>query len=296
MIALASALGQIGTPGGGFGLGYGTVGSVGNGVTRVSIPALPSRPNPVRDHIPVARVADMLAARRDDLPEFLLRDPKGQAIPEYLARLAKVLKEDFARCQIEVETMRDNIDHVKEIIATQQAHAKTVDVYQEIALPELIDMAITMIMGEAEHSSYKISRDYDPDLRIESDKHRILQMVANFIKNAKEAIAEAEPPSGLIQVAARYDDDGENAVLTIADNGVGIAPANLGKIFIHGFTTKSEGHGFGMHSCANSAKALGGRLRIDSDGLAKGATVTLTLPVKPPRSDPKNATLKMASA
>ncbi len=59
-MALASALGQIGLPGGGFGLGYGAIGSIGNGVTRRALPSLPVPPNPIDSFIPVSRIADML--------------------------------------------------------------------------------------------------------------------------------------------------------------------------------------------------------------------------------------------
>jgi signal transduction histidine kinase len=66
--------------------------------------------------------------------------------------------------------------------------------------------------------------------------------------------------------------------ITVADNGVGIAPGNLTRIFNHGFTTKKDGHGFGLHSGANAAKEMGGTLTARSEGLGKGAELTLELP------------------
>jgi signal transduction histidine kinase len=65
----------------------------------------------------------------------------------------------------------------------------------------------------------------------------------------------------------------------VKDNGVGIAPENLVKIFSHGFTTKKEGHGFGLHSCALAARDMGGSLSAESDGRGRGATFTLDLPI-----------------
>ena len=62
------------------------------------------------------------------------------------------------------------------------------------------------------------------------------------------------------------------------DNGAGIAPENLTKIFTYGFTTKKEGHGFGLHSAANAAKEMGGSLTASSAGPGQGATFTLELP------------------
>jgi signal transduction histidine kinase len=66
--------------------------------------------------------------------------------------------------------------------------------------------------------------------------------------------------------------------ITIGDNGVGIAPDHLTRIFNHGFTTKKDGHGFGLHSGANAAKEMGGTLTAHSDGLGQGAEFTLELP------------------
>ena len=65
--------------------------------------------------------------------------------------------------------------------------------------------------------------------------------------------------------------------ISVADNGVAIAPAHLPHVFNHGFTTKENGHGFGMHGSANAAREMGGRLTVRSDGLGWGAVFVLTL-------------------
>jgi signal transduction histidine kinase len=67
--------------------------------------------------------------------------------------------------------------------------------------------------------------------------------------------------------------------IIVRDNGIGIPPENLIKIFNHGFTTKRDGHGFGLHSGANAAKEMGGSLTAESNGPGLGATFTLELPV-----------------
>jgi C4-dicarboxylate-specific signal transduction histidine kinase len=67
--------------------------------------------------------------------------------------------------------------------------------------------------------------------------------------------------------------------LSVRDNGSGIRSENLTKIFHHGFTTKATGHGFGLHSAANAAKAMKGSLSVQSEGPDRGATFTLELPV-----------------
>jgi signal transduction histidine kinase len=67
--------------------------------------------------------------------------------------------------------------------------------------------------------------------------------------------------------------------ISVIDNGVGIPPENLTKIFNHGFTTRKDGHGFGLHSGALAATEMGGALVAHSDGPGQGASFTLELPV-----------------
>ncbi len=66
--------------------------------------------------------------------------------------------------------------------------------------------------------------------------------------------------------------------ISVIDNGVGIPPENLERIFAHGFTTKKYGHGFGLHGSVLAAKEMGGTLTAHSDGPGMGATFTLELP------------------
>jgi signal transduction histidine kinase len=68
-------------------------------------------------------------------------------------------------------------------------------------------------------------------------------------------------------------------LISVEDDGDGIAPENLDRIFAHGFTTRKEGHGFGLHSCALAAKAMGGTLTAHSDGIGRGARFALNLPL-----------------
>jgi signal transduction histidine kinase len=112
------------------------------------------------------------------------------------------------------------------------------------------------------------------------DKHKVLQILVNLIRNAKYALDDGAPAEKLmtVQVAA----SGEDRVrISVMDNGVGIPQENLVQIFGHGFTTRRDGHGFGLHSGANTARELGGSLTAESAGPGKGATFTLEFPRQP---------------
>jgi signal transduction histidine kinase len=112
------------------------------------------------------------------------------------------------------------------------------------------------------------------------DRHKVLQILINLLRNAKYAMDEQAPAEKRLEIQVRRTPEG-NAVIAVRDNGVGIAPENLTRIFGHGFTTKKDGHGFGLHSGALAAKQMNGSLSVHSDGFGKGATFTLVLPPAP---------------
>jgi signal transduction histidine kinase len=80
------------------------------------------------------------------------------------------------------------------------------------------------------------------------------------------------------EIRVRVFNDGGRIKISVKDNGVGILPENMTRIFSHGFTTRKDGHGFGLHSGALTAKEMGGALIAQSDGRGQGATFTLELP------------------
>jgi len=75
----------------------------------------------------------------------------------------------------------------------------------------------------------------------------------------------------------------------VADNGTGIEPDVLNKLFSYGFTTKPFGHGLGLHASAIAANEMGGTLQAFSSGKDKGATFILTLPKQPVSPNSVNA-------
>jgi signal transduction histidine kinase len=124
----------------------------------------------------------------------------------------------------------------------------------------------------------KVERDFETLPTIAADKHQILQILLNLLRNAKQAIKQGDEEGRLIRVCIRRL--GENRIsLAVEDTGVGLPPENLTRIFAHGFTTKVDGHGFGLHSCALAAGQMGGSLRAESEGLGHGAAFILELPL-----------------
>jgi signal transduction histidine kinase len=80
-------------------------------------------------------------------------------------------------------------------------------------------------------------------------------------------VSSTEPEKNTIAVA-------------VTDNGCGIKEEDKSKIFQFGFTTKETGHGFGLHTSANTAQAMGGNLTFFNNGSRQGTTFVLTLPYR----------------
>ena len=113
---------------------------------------------------------------------------------------------------------------------------------------------------------------------MKTDRHKVMQILVNLLSNAKHALDHSD---GDRRMKVRVVQNQEGLLeIAVIDNGVGIPPENLSRIFSHGFTTKKMGHGFGLHSGALAAKELGGTLKAHSDGPGLGATFTLTLPLE----------------
>ena len=224
----------------------------------------------------VAKIAALLRSQQDRLAQFFADDPKGKAVPGYLQQLAEVLIQDKREMQSEVESLVKNIDHIKVIVSMQQNYAKVGGVLEEIDPKELIEDALQINKAAIERRNIQLIRDYHTVPAVMVDRHKVLQILVNLISNAEHALNDKASDRTMLLIVSTA---GPNHVqLTIQDNGMGIAPGNLSRIFSQGFTTRRDGHGFGLHSGANAAKELGGSLTVQSQGTGHGASFTLELP------------------
>lgn len=221
----------------------------------------------------------MLREKSDHLAEFLTTDPKGKVLPQYLDKAAEQLEKEQAELVVEIASMAENIEHIKGIVAMQQNYAKVSGMNENLTARELVEDALKMNFAAFERHRIQVVREVDETTpKVCADRHKILQILTNLIRNAKHAMdhQKAHDKRLVIRVAPHAPD---RVRISIVDNGVGIAPENLHKVFNHGFTTKSDGHGFGLHSGANAAREMGGSLSAESEGEGKGATFILELPV-----------------
>jgi len=227
----------------------------------------------------LTKVAAMLEAQNGSLAEFLTHDRKGRKIPAYLCSLAPVLMEEQSFTLKELHSLRDRVDHIKEIVAMQQSYAKVSGIIETLPIIQLVEDAISLNTGALARHGVTVQRQFEHTPLVATDKHKVLQILLNLIRNAKHACEAGgrEPKLLTLRVVSPQAD---LVQVQVIDNGVGIPPENLTKIFAHGFTTRPGGHGFGLHSGALAASELGGQLSASSEGSGRGATFTLELPLK----------------
>jgi signal transduction histidine kinase len=179
----------------------------------------------------------------------------------------------------ELKSLSGNIDHIKEIVAMQQSYARVLGVVESLPVAELVEDALRLNSGAMERHQVKVIREYSEVPPILVDKHKVLQILVNLIRNAKYALDDRGHSDK--QMILRIGLNGNQMVkVSVIDNGIGIPAEYLTRIFEHGFTTRKEGHGFGLHNGALTAKELGGALIARSDGPGKGAMFTLELPCR----------------
>ena len=228
----------------------------------------------------LTRAVTMMNEHADDLGEFLTLDSKGKLLPNYLGQLSQVLITEQQGVLEELTALTRSVDHIKEVIATQQAHAGASSLVELAQIRDVVEDALRMNMGALTRRNVTVEKDFASLPELPLDKGRILQILVNLVGNAgqaMEAMTDREPRLTLCIDQVR---GGTALRVRVADNGVGIVPENLTRVFAHGFTTKKDGHGFGLHSAVLAAREMGATLSAHSDGPGTGATFTLELPIE----------------
>ncbi len=226
----------------------------------------------------VIRVAELMKQHSDDLGAFISSDPKGRALPGYLGKLAEALAAEQRSMIDELVQLTKSIDHIKEIVATQQSYAGNSSVLEPGSLRELIEDVVRICdVSLARHHVTLIKELADIPMML-LDKHKVLQILINLINNAKQALDSVADRPSRITLRLKATDD-KRVRIEVEDNGEGISRDNINRVFEHGFTTRADGHGFGLHSCILAAHEMGGELTVQSAGPGKGALFTLELPL-----------------
>lgn len=212
--------------------------------------------------------------------DFLRTDPRGRELPEYLVRLSGHIGKEHAALQAEARGLVSAVDHIKAIVGMQQTYARAggSTVLAPTRLVDICEDALRLNQSSLQRDGIDVVRVYDDLPAMLLDRHKILQILVNLVGNARQAIVEAAPATRRLEVGIAMSGQ-DRLRVWVADNGIGITSDHLARIFSHGFTTKTHGHGFGLHRCANAACEMNGQLSVHSDGPGLGARFELVLPI-----------------
>jgi signal transduction histidine kinase len=224
------------------------------------------------------KAMQLINAHRDDLGHFFGEDAKGKLLPGYLNQLVEAMAAERQSIVDELHHLSTSVDHIKEIVATQQSYAGVANLVEPVHIVALMEDALRINSGALHRQQVDIRRHFEQVPEIIADKHRLLLIMVNLISNARFAMTGSSDKVRALTLGIRVLDHAWLQV-SVKDDGEGITQANMARLFTHGFTTRKEGHGFGLHSCALAAVEMKGRLTAHSDGPGTGATFTLEIPL-----------------
>ncbi len=274
-IARASGMAEVAT---------GVLHNVGNVVNSVNISAGIAQDRLRKTSLGILEdVIELLHSQGADaasLQNFLTEDPRGKRIVESLRAIAKRLRKEHSDIHEELASLGEHVSHIMAIVASQQQYATSMGVLEEVELGPFLDKAIALSGTAFSSKNMRVERRYGDAAHLTVEPHKLMQIIVNLLSNARHALAENSSGERVIQIQAEREGD-DTVVISVTDNGEGIPAENLTRIFTHGFTTKTDGHGFGLHISATAAVELGGKLSVKSDGPGTGATFVLTLPTRP---------------
>ena len=226
----------------------------------------------------LGKLCDLLHQQADGLADFLTHTLQGQQVVPFLDALHTEFSASRAHLLLEVGSLEHSVEHIKDIVRIQQSYATVKGVAEEIDIEAVVEDALRMNQGAFERGGVTVRRAFEPVPKILGERGKTLQILDNLLRNAKEAFEGARSATEKA-IEIRIEAGSPRMVrVVVRDNGIGIAPENLLRIFAQGITTRSGGHGFGLHSAANAAREMNGSLNAHSDGLGTGASFILELP------------------
>lgn len=208
-------------------------------------------------------------------------------LPLFVEQLSQRLHGEREKLSAEVAKLRNCTAHAAGIISAQLNFAKPGrDMLELVPVRTLIDTALMLTQSQTDAAGVAVERHYASDASVMVDRNKMLQILVNLIGNAADAMQSVPAATRRLIVGAKQV--GSHVHLEIRDTGTGVDAGDVPLLFSQGFSTKGEGHGYGLHLGAMWVSEAGGTLRYQSDGPGSGATFILELPL--PSEGKPNAT------
>jgi signal transduction histidine kinase len=220
----------------------------------------------------------LLRANLEKIDTFFTQNPKGPKLLQYYLKLEDAFTNENNEIVRHLRRLLKKIDTIAEVILAQQSYAGAGALSEEYDLAAVVDDAVSMQATSLDSQGIRVEKQFNNVPRVLLQQTKLVHVLINLINNAKDAMADVPVDQRRITIA--IDSDEEAAFIRVRDSGVGIPPESLQKIFSHGYTTKKNGHGFGLHSSANYMTEMHGELRAESEGVGKGAVFVVKLKLR----------------
>jgi signal transduction histidine kinase len=176
----------------------------------------------------------------------------------------------------QVHIIREEVEHADRIITELMGYAQLAEgTVERLEVGDEVDNAILEIFPPAAKYRVEFIKHYEPSLpALLMQKRHLSSVLVNLLQNAREAMNGV----GKIEVSVRYGKN-DSVVISIADNGPGIAPDKIDKIFEAHFSTREKGTGLGLAIVKHNTEIYGGAVNVHSE-LGKGTRFTLEFPAR----------------
>lgn len=201
---------------------------------------------------------------------------------EVADKLIEILEKNDQQFKEIIDFGLEQTKKISTTISSQQKYANLKNkVKTQVDLVSVINDAIYTHQSQFEKYNINNMSQLMDKAIVTTERNGIHHVITNMITNSIEAINERTKHFGDFSDKYIYlsiHEAGDEFVITLKDNGIGITEEDKEKLFNFGYTTKDDGSGFGLHNSANFIGSQGGRLELESKGQNEGATCTLYIP------------------
>jgi signal transduction histidine kinase len=210
------------------------------------------------------------AARREE-------DEELAALAAYYGELAGALREGRGEALAQLARLRRKTALIAEILQEQREEVPARAEKRPCSCQQLVREVLEMRRDALEREGVRVVQEMGGLGPVPLDQVKVIHILINLVDNAVQAMAGTPREERVLTISLHREEGA--AVLRLADRGRGIPEGELEAVFRHGFTTRPEGQGFGLHSCANYMAEMGGSIAAESGGPGRGAAFTLRFPL-----------------
>lgn len=227
----------------------------------------------------LTKAIEMLKQHEADLSRFIAEDAKGKQLPAYLIKAGDAVAAEHASLVSDVEKLERSLAAVQDIIRAQQSVDGPTEVLQPVDLADVVQGALAVIEPSFLRHRVRATCTVPANIRTMLDRSKFQQVLLNLVTNAVQACKQASERHRFVHIEAGLLDS-TRFFIEVRDGGIGFDDTRKAKLFTQGYTTRDDGHGLGLHYCANAVKQMNGGITASSEGPGLGATFRIELPIR----------------